>query len=373
MQKKINIISFDIPFPANYGGVIDVFYKLKALKESGVKIILHCFEYGRPQQKELEKYCVQVFYYKRSKNFFQLFSELPFIVKSRINKELKKNLLSNDCPILFEGLHTCYLLNDNEFKNRIKIFRESNIEHDYYTHLAAAEKNLLKKKFLISEAKKLKRFEKIVSHSNFMLIVSESEVEYFKKKYPKNNIEYLPSFHGNNSVTSRIGTGKYILYHGNLSVIENESAAEYLIENVFSKITQSIVIAGMNPSVYLINLCRKHKNIQLIKNPSQKKMHELIENAQLHCMYTAQPTGLKLKLLNVLYKGRFVLANKNMLTGTSLKDVCTVVETPLHWIKEINLANKENFSQKNIQQRKLGLIKFNDAYKTKKIINLLWP
>jgi len=33
----IHIISFDIPFPANYGGVIDVFYKAKALTDSGVK------------------------------------------------------------------------------------------------------------------------------------------------------------------------------------------------------------------------------------------------------------------------------------------------------------------------------------------------
>ena len=30
--KNINIVSFDIPYPPNYGGIIDVFYKIKALK-----------------------------------------------------------------------------------------------------------------------------------------------------------------------------------------------------------------------------------------------------------------------------------------------------------------------------------------------------
>ncbi len=30
-DKYLHIISFDIPYPPNYGGVIDVFYKLKAL------------------------------------------------------------------------------------------------------------------------------------------------------------------------------------------------------------------------------------------------------------------------------------------------------------------------------------------------------
>ena len=43
--KHLHVISFDVPVPANYGGVIDVYYKLKALHLQGVKIHLHCFEY----------------------------------------------------------------------------------------------------------------------------------------------------------------------------------------------------------------------------------------------------------------------------------------------------------------------------------------
>ena len=58
--KKINIISFNVPLPANYGGVIDVFYKIKTLTDLGFDIILHCFQYGRPVAPELEKYCKEV-------------------------------------------------------------------------------------------------------------------------------------------------------------------------------------------------------------------------------------------------------------------------------------------------------------------------
>ena len=46
-QTQLHIISFDVPYPPDYGGAIDVFYKLKALNQEGVKIHLHCFEYGR--------------------------------------------------------------------------------------------------------------------------------------------------------------------------------------------------------------------------------------------------------------------------------------------------------------------------------------
>ena len=45
MDKYINIVAFNIPWPANYGGVIDVYYKMLALHRCGVKIFLHCFEY----------------------------------------------------------------------------------------------------------------------------------------------------------------------------------------------------------------------------------------------------------------------------------------------------------------------------------------
>ena len=32
MSKKIHVISFQVPYPPNYGGAIDVYYKLQSLK-----------------------------------------------------------------------------------------------------------------------------------------------------------------------------------------------------------------------------------------------------------------------------------------------------------------------------------------------------
>ena len=59
----LHIISFDVPYPPSYGGVIDVFYKIKAFYEAGIKIHLHCFEYGRGKAAELEGLCESVSYY----------------------------------------------------------------------------------------------------------------------------------------------------------------------------------------------------------------------------------------------------------------------------------------------------------------------
>ena len=66
-KKELNIVCFDNPFPPNYGGVIDVYYKLKALHKIGVKIHLHCFvKKIVNSEPDLKNYCESITYYKRS-------------------------------------------------------------------------------------------------------------------------------------------------------------------------------------------------------------------------------------------------------------------------------------------------------------------
>ena len=102
---------------------MDVFYKLKVLHEAGIKVILHCFQYrDRQPQEALEQYCEKVYYYKRKLSPIIMLSTLPFIVASRRSSVLLKNLKKDDYPILFEGLHTCGIIDEKvaerAFQNR---------------------------------------------------------------------------------------------------------------------------------------------------------------------------------------------------------------------------------------------------------------
>ena len=111
MTQFLHIVSFDIPFPANYGGVIDVFFKIVALKSQGIQIILHNFQYGdRKPNSILEQYCVEVHYYPRQNHFTKLFSFKPFITATRNHPKLLQRLQQDNYPILFEGLHSCFHL-----------------------------------------------------------------------------------------------------------------------------------------------------------------------------------------------------------------------------------------------------------------------
>ena len=372
MQKTIHIISFDIPFPANYGGAIDVFHKIRCLHNSGIKVILHCFEYGeRKPSQELEKLCSKVYYYKRQTSLINHFSLLPYNVKSRISNELKHNLLKDNYPILFEVLHSCYLLNDFDLKQRVKLFRHSNIEHDYFFELAKSEKSFFKKIYFNIEALKLKWFEKNIANSSAILSVSKTDLNYFKNKYKETPSYYLPSFHQYDSVSIAKGVGDYILYHGNLAISENYNAAIWLIENVFCKLEYKVIIAGLNPPLLLMNLISKYNNIILKQNCSTSEMNDLITNAQIHCLYTSQETGLKLKLLNVLYSGRHVVANQKMLAGTDLAEACTICNTSLEYINILNVLMGKSVDELFILQRNNIMVEMSNEKKTELLISLL--
>lgn len=350
-----------------------MFYKIRALKEQSVKIHLHCFAYGRKPSPELENMCEEVFYYERKTGLASFLSFLPYNVKSRQSVELENNLLKDNHPVLCEVLHTCYLLDDPRFKNRKKIYRHSNIEHEYYLELSKAEKKIFKKIYLKIEAWKLKGFEKILKSADVILAVNKKDTVYFQNKFPEAKTYYLPSFHANKKLEVKEGQGAYVLFHGNLSVSENYEAVEWLIHRVFSQVQTPCVIAGLNPPDFLKNLIQGYKHIRLIANPSELEMNELITNAQIHVLYTAQSTGLKLKLLNVLFKGRFVICNSHMISGTDVKedDTLFVCENEKQFIDKINQWMLPNFSASHLASRQHNTGVFDTIENARRLISAL--
>jgi hypothetical protein len=348
-DKRIHIISFDVPFPANYGGVIDVFYKLKALSEAGYSIVLHCFEYGKGRQEELNRYCKEVFYYKRNLSKKQLLSSLPFVVSSRISKPLVERLCLDNAPILFEGLHTCFCLDYPELKGRLKLVRCHNVEHDYYLGLAEAEPNRLKRIYFKLEAKKLKRFEAILKNADGLLAISGGDEMYFQNKYGKTHlISTFPPFR---KVDILEGLGKFALYHGNLGVAENNRAVIYLLENVFSKIEYPLIITGSNPRIELQKWVAKLPWVEIRANLTDDETFELIKIAQMSVLPTFQATGIKLKLLNSLFIGRHCLVNTPMVKETGLEELCEVCDSPEAFLKTIQEFKNISFGSSQIAER----------------------
>ncbi len=369
-ECHLHIISFDVPYPPDYGGVIDVYYKIKSLSEKGVKIHLHCYEYGRVQQPCLEGLCFEVKYYKRNSPLLSLVSRLPYIVQSRINEELAKNLLLDRYPILCEGFHTSFIVDDGRFDDRNIYVRMHNVEQDYYRLLARSEDKLWKRLFYEMEWRKLRNFERVLPKIKNVVAISQADSDYFSRFV--DNVIFIPGFNSFESVLSKKGRGDYVLYHGNLSVNENAKAAEWLVANVFSKVDMKCVVAGHRPSEKLAAMAASLENVSLVADPSDAVMRELVANAQVNVLITDQPTGMKLKLLNALYMGRHCVVNHNMLHGTGLEELCHVADYPAAIVEIIKKYFVMPFAKEDIAKRVSVLDnRFSNAAGAKKLMDFI--
>ena len=350
-MQPIHIIAFNVPEPPTYGGVIDIFYQVKAFYEMGFQITLHCFYQDSRKAEQLHNWCEAIHYYPRKPAIQSISRQYPMMMKSRRSKALIDNLIQDDNPIFFEGMQTCYCLNHSLLRNRLKLVKLHNIEWKYYQALGEATNNPLYKLFYYIESKKLYHSEHIFRNVDYLLAVSQPETEYYQARF--NGVKRLPCFHGNRNVTAEPGMGDYLLYHGNLSIAENEKAAEFLLNHIMPAITtQKLVIAGRNPSQRLIKSVNEKSNVELISNPDDAQMKALIKNAHLHLLPSFQNTGFKLKLINTLYQGRHCLVTPEMAEGSGLEELCIIVKNNQDFIDQINELMITPFSQAHIEQRR---------------------
>lgn len=373
-EKRIHIISHDVPWPANYGGVVDLFYKLKALHEEGVKIKLHCFLYGdRAQQDELKKYCEEVHYYKRLTGWKGISLSKPYIVQSRANPELLNRLLQDKDPVLMEGIHCTAFLNELLNGNRKVFLRLHNVEFLYYSHLFQHEKNLFKKIYFLNESMFLRKYEKRLPQNLPVFTVSKNDADYYTEVFDKNNVKYLPVFIPATEIKAKEGIGDYCLYHGNLAVAENEKTVTWLLKNVFSKINMPLIVAGRNPDARLQRLISKNKNARLVTNPDEAEMEELIINAHIHVLPSLNGTGIKLKLINALYNGRHCVVNEAAIEGTGLEAACHIGVNADAIASIITQLRHLPFGEEEIKLRKEFLPKiFDNKKNARQLIQWIW-
>ena len=360
-MKAIQIVSFDVPTPPDYGGVIDVYYKIRALHSAGVKVYLHCFTDGRRPDETLNALCEHVYLYPRKKSRWLLFSRIPFIVRSRQNSKLLHQVKEGPPVVLLEGVHCTALLWEKALANHRMILRMHNLESRYYRELAGSSTSAVKSIYYRMEAWKLRRYEqKLLRCDVPTLHINREEM----KQWPVSRALWLPPWHGQIQVSGK--GGDYVLYHGNLSVEENDRAVRWLLRNV-QPLTPCIpwVIAGKQPPREVIRLCNEANGVQLYSDPDAKTMEELIRNAAVHALMTFQATGIKLKLLYALFSPGQVVVNPAMVAGTGLEHAVIVAREANAFAGAIKQVIAGEIKEKHIPEI------HRDGPKTEKLIQFV--
>lgn len=351
-DTHLHIIAFNVPFPVDQGGIFDVFYKIKALHALGIKIHLHCFDYGKGEDATLDKYCYAVHYYKRLRGFNAFSLSLPYIVSSRYNKQLFDELLKDNYPILMEGVHTSYLLLDKRFINRICLLRLHNTEFRYYKELASHAKSFFRKCYFHWESYLLKAYEKRIANKAVLLSITATDEGVYKTLFGAKRTHTIPLFLADNwAPKEKDPNGAYCLYHGDLSIDSNEQMAIWLLTKVFSKLSIPFVIAGRNPSPKLEKQAHVLGHTCLVANPTEHEMQDMIAKAHINIVPSLTTTGIKIKLVNALINGRHCISNTAGIGGSELDSICTKADTAEEFIQLITQLFSLPFSSDEMNRR----------------------
>ncbi len=369
LNKKLHIICFDNPYPPVYGGVIDVFYKIKALHQLGVKINLHCFVDEIPQETStLKRLTEKCYFYKRNKSMGNLLSAKPFSVASRRHKMLLKNLNRDKADILFEGLQSTSVLCVKNFTDRRLYLRLHNLENNYYKGLLNSETNLLKKILYGVESHKYENYLKTLAEFCCVFTLSSFETEAVNTLY--NNAEYIPVFHGNDTVAEISEFGKYAFYNGDLRISDNKKAADFLIDVFQTVRNYPLIIASSIENDALVKKCEQLKNVKYEVIKSQEHLDELSQNAHINVMLSFQESGTKLKAVNALFQSRHCVINKNMLDDKRLQDLCELAETKQDFVDAIENLKAKPFEGYRLRMQVLDEV-LNDSRNAQKLFDFI--
>jgi hypothetical protein len=371
-DKNLHIISLEVPYPPLRGNVIGIYHRIKSLYEAGVSITLHAFYKNLNFPEDLANYCKSVYLYPRKPMWRVANLTFPLFVQSRRDPSLMDRLLADSDPIWFEGLHTLFHFEDPRLRERKKYIRMHNVESTYYRHLALSTPSLAKKMYFHWESGRSKWLEqKLLSRADGLFTISREETDLFNASGLK--AQWLPPFHPHTGPLNLSGRGEYAIYHGDLSIQENEDAALFLINRVFDQMDFPLIIAGHRPSNQLISSIKATLNTTLITSPTYEKMNQLIQDAHIVLLPFTQTTGYKMKMIDSLAMGRHIITSRIMQVHTEWIGLVKFADEAAEWKNWVKQLKGATFTSSDTLARKeLFDTLLNNQANAEKIVDFMY-
>ena len=200
--------------------------------------------------------------------------------------------------------------------------------------------------------------------------ISPLEQQYFFKTYG-DRCTYIPAFHDTERHTELVSSEKQLLYHGNLSVSENVGAALFLIK-VYQNTPNRLVIASSYSNNEVETEIEKYANIHFHPLQASEDLYPLFETSHINVLPTFQNTGIKLKLLNTLYQGKFIIANDYMVKDTGLESLCERANTKKEFLEKTKLLFKKEFTKSIIEEREETMKELHPIAGAQKMIEIIF-
>ncbi|HYC30302.1 MAG TPA: mannosyltransferase, partial [Chitinophagaceae bacterium] len=228
-----------------------------------------------------------------------------------------------------------------------------------------------KKLYYHWESRQLQRFYSKIPPQTPFACLSLADKSFLVERFGFLNTSFIPCFIPWQQVTSGEGKGDYCLYHGNMTVAENEGAALWLMKEVFRDLSIPLVIAGNGISMKVQNEAARNRFVRCINNPPMDELGALVKDAQINVLPSLNATGVKLKLVHSLFTGRFCIVNTNGVKGSALENMVCIADNPTAFKSTITELYDRPFLAADKKNREALLTVYNNMENAKKL-SALW-
>ncbi|MBN2664100.1 MAG: glycosyltransferase family 4 protein [Bacteroidales bacterium] len=369
---NILIITNKLPYPLKDGGAIATLSLAYSLSEFAQKIDIltintskHFFKVTDIPDKYTQKINFVDYYLNTDinkvdlvKNF--LFSKLPYNAQRFINEGFKQKIIEvlnhNSYDIIqFEGLYVLPYLDVIRSYSDAKIsYRAHNIEHEIWERTTKNTNNKIKKIYLKSLTKRLKKFEQsFVNQYNFIVPITQRDEN--KLKAMGNTKPALTTPTGvdiNNYKSDDYTCDENSIFHiGSLDWSPNQEAILWFLDNCWDKISEQnpkvkFYIAGRNAPQWLIKKVDK-KNVEFVGEVEDA--HQFIKSKSVMIVPLLSGSGMRIKIIEGMALSKAIITTSIGIEGISAADKKEVIvaNTPQEFIESVNylFTNKKQINE----------------------------
>lgn len=356
---NIIVFSHDLPWPANHGGRIDVYNRLKAFKELGNNIFLvawanfednNCDEsFNHIRQTVTDLVCfpkrtgLRGKFLDISAKAILLAGQSSVVTQCSLSKMGFKKLLKkieefSPDAFFVESVYAAKLASKFSRITGVPLFiRSHNIEHNYLKKQALLSKSLKEKLKFLAMNSNLKAYEKFtLKNADAVFDISLSDLKFWNQQGLTNVYWMPPIYYAQKELEEVNGAEKSsfdITYVGNLNSPNNIEGLFWffktVLPNVISTLPQvKILVAGSNPEQNLIDYCFSRENIELIANPNN--LPDLYRNSKVLINPILSGSGVNIKTIEILQWNKPVVCTYQAIRGLpdEFEKIFTVTDDP---------------------------------------------
>jgi polysaccharide biosynthesis protein PslH len=333
-EPNILVVAHASPWPPTSGGKIDMFGRLKALREMGVKVeLIMTVKENSDDHKEalIDQFGLESCHVieRRRTVGRSLHPVWPFQIFSRTGGEwetIAANLGQKYfAAVLAEGSYVFPMSYRLARKMAVPLMhRIHNIESQYFISLGKSEINYLKKTFYYLEALRFKILERRMFQGAINLCISTEELEWLNSTDSGQSFWLPPalSHFPERGACYLTGEGKNFLITGNLIMPDTLNGVLWFVQHIWPNLLQrlpdaTLTIAGRRPGESAAQYFQSIPGVNLAFDVSD--MSGFFLNADIYVSPTRHGTGVKIKTVEALSYGLPVVATSIAAQGCRLE------------------------------------------------------